>query len=138
LREPSGSSFSGFFGNGVALNLKYLFAFFKSRRLKLGNSKEFRWEEIVAGIPGGKIIRFISKFVDQNFTKNRPMARKERKIAPQASAGVPLFISILFAFRKAQRRREKKASENPLTPPPQVKRDLCLMVASKMTFLSGP
>jgi hypothetical protein len=76
--------------------------------------------------------------VDQNFNKNRPRARKEREIAPQASAGVPLCIKILLAFRKKQRRLEKKASEKAEDPPPQVKRELRLMIASKMTFLSGP
>jgi hypothetical protein len=53
----------------------------------------------------------ISKSVDQNFKENQPRAQKEKKLALQASAGVPLFRKILLAFRKKQRRREKKVSE---------------------------
>jgi len=54
------------------------------------------------------------------FKESLPRARKERQIAPQAlyragagqaSAGYPLSIKPLLAFRKAQRGREKKASE---------------------------
>jgi hypothetical protein len=80
----------------------------------------------------------ISKLVDQKFNENRPRTRKERKIAPQASAGIPLLMDPLPVFRKAQRRRGKKASEKQQNPPPQVNGDLRLMVASKMTFLLGP
>jgi hypothetical protein len=80
----------------------------------------------------------ISKSVDQNFKENQPRAQKERKIAPQASAGVPLCRKILLAFRKEQRRREKKASEKQQNPPPQVERELRLMIANKMNFLLGP
>jgi hypothetical protein len=70
--------------------------------------------------------------------KKRLRVRKERKIAPQASAGNPLGIKILPAFRKKQRRREKKVSEKSPNPPPPVKRELRLRIASKMTFLSDP
>jgi hypothetical protein len=45
-------------------------------------------------------MRFISKLVDQNFNKNWIRVRKERKIAPQASAGNPLSIKTLPEFRK--------------------------------------
>jgi hypothetical protein len=44
----------------------------------------------------------------------------------------------LLVFRKAQRGYEKKASEKWQAPPPQVKRDMRLMIASKMNFLAGP
>jgi hypothetical protein len=54
---------------------------------------------------------FISKLVDQIFNESLTRARKERQIAPQASAGYPPSINSLLAFRKAQRGREKKASE---------------------------
>jgi hypothetical protein len=79
-----------------------------------------------------------SKLVDQNFSKNKLRVRKERKIAPQASAGNPLGIKILLAFRKKKRRRGNKVSEKSQNPLPHVRRDLCLMIASKMTFLSDP
>ena len=43
-----------------------------------------------------------------------------------------------LAFRKAQRGRERKSSEDKRTLPPQLRRDRCLMIASKMTFLPDP
>jgi hypothetical protein len=43
-----------------------------------------------------------------------------------------------LAFRKAQRGREKIGSEEKRTPPPQLRRDMRLRFASKMTFLPGP
>jgi hypothetical protein len=58
-----------------------------------------------------KNLWFIPKLVDQIFNESLPRARKERQIAPQASAGYPLSINPLLAFRKAQRGREKKASK---------------------------
>jgi len=54
---------------------------------------------------------FIPKLVDQIFNESWPRARKERHIAPQASAGYPLPINSLLAIRKAERGRDKKASE---------------------------
>jgi len=54
---------------------------------------------------------FISKLVDQIFNESLPRARKERQIAPQASAGDPLSIICLLAIRKGQRGRDKKAPE---------------------------
>jgi hypothetical protein len=54
---------------------------------------------------------FISKLVGQIFNESLPGARKERQIAPQASAGYPLSINSLLAIRKAERGRDKKASE---------------------------
>jgi hypothetical protein len=56
-------------------------------------------------------MRFISKLVGQIFAESLPKAQKERQIAPQASAGYPLSINSLLAIRKAQRGRDKKASE---------------------------
>jgi hypothetical protein len=55
--------------------------------------------------------RIISQFVDQIFTESLARARKERQIAPQASAGYPLSRNSLLAFRKTQRGRQKKASD---------------------------
>jgi hypothetical protein len=52
-----------------------------------------------------------SKRVDRIFKESLPRSRKERQLAPQASAGYPLSINFGLAFRKAQREREKKASE---------------------------
>jgi hypothetical protein len=52
----------------------------------------------------------ISKLVDRIFYEGLTRARKERRIAPQASAGYPLSINSLLAFRKTERGREKKAS----------------------------
>jgi hypothetical protein len=52
----------------------------------------------------------ISKLVDRIFYEGLTRARKERRIAPQASAGYPLSINSLLAFRKKERGREKKAS----------------------------
>jgi hypothetical protein len=83
-------------------------------------------------------MRFISKSVDHNFHESLPRARKERQIAQQASAGYPLSINSPLVIRKAQRGRDKKASKKWQSPPPQVGRDLCRMIASKMTFLPGP
>jgi hypothetical protein len=54
---------------------------------------------------------FISKLVGQIFSQSLPRARKERQIAPQASAGYPLSINSLLAIRKAQRGRDEKALE---------------------------
>jgi hypothetical protein len=54
---------------------------------------------------------FISKLVDQIFHENLPGDQKERQLVPQASAGYPLFINPVLAFRKAQRGREKNGSE---------------------------
>jgi len=48
--------------------------------------------------------------VDRIFYEGLTRARKERRIAPQASAGYPLSINSLLAFRKKERGREKKAS----------------------------
>jgi hypothetical protein len=45
------------------------------------------------------------------FNETLPRARKERQIAPQASAGYPLSINSLLAIRKEQRGHDKKASE---------------------------
>jgi hypothetical protein len=59
----------------------------------------------------GLYIGFISKLVDHIFNETLPRSRKERQIAPQASAGYPLSINSLLAIRKAQRGRDKKASE---------------------------
>jgi len=56
-------------------------------------------------------MRIISKLVDQIFTESLVRDRKERQVAPQASAGYPLSINSLLAFRKAQRGWEKKTSE---------------------------
>jgi len=49
------------------------------------------------------------------------MARKERQIAPQASAGYPLSTDSLLAIRKAQRGRDKKAPEKWQNPPATVR-----------------
>jgi hypothetical protein len=64
-------------------------------------------------IPAFKIFYFgfISKLVGQIFYESLPRARKERQIAPQASAGYSLSINSLLAIRKAQRGRDQKASE---------------------------
>jgi len=56
-------------------------------------------------------IRIFSKLADQIFYESLPRARKERQIARQASAGHPLSIKPLLAIRKAERGRDKKASE---------------------------
>jgi hypothetical protein len=59
----------------------------------------------------------ISKLVDRIFYEGLTRARKERQIAPQASAGYPLPINPLLAFRKAERGREKKPPmKGPNTP----------------------
>jgi len=59
-------------------------------------------------------IGIISRLVGQIFDESLPRARKERQIAPQASAGDPLSINPLLAIRpwsglldKAQRGRDK-------------------------------
>jgi hypothetical protein len=59
-------------------------------------------------------------------------------MAPQASAGYPVSINSPLVIRKAQRGRDEKTSEKWKNPPPQLGRDMCLMIASKMTFLPGP
>jgi hypothetical protein len=58
-----------------------------------------------------KKIRIISNLADQTLNESLRRARKERQIAPQASAGVPLLLFPLLAFRKSQRRGEKKPLE---------------------------
>jgi hypothetical protein len=57
-----------------------------------------------------KQFRIISKLVNRIFYEGLTRARKERRIAPQASAGYPPSINSLLAFRKKERGREKKAS----------------------------
>jgi len=47
-------------------------------------------------------------------------------------------ISTFLAFRKAQRGREKKGTEDKKTPPPPLRKDPCLRIASKMAFVPGP
>jgi hypothetical protein len=59
---------------------------------------------------GANQLRIISKLVDQIFYEGLTRAREERRIAPQASAGYPLSINSLLAFRKKERGQEKKAS----------------------------
>jgi len=54
---------------------------------------------------------FISKLIGQISAESLPRARKERQLAPQASAGYPLSIDSLLAIRKAQRGPDQKASE---------------------------
>ncbi len=44
----------------------------------------------------------------------------------------------VLAFRQAQRGQEKKNPEDKRTPPPQLRRDTCLKLASKLTFLPDP
>ena len=48
----------------------------------------------------------------------------------------PIFPSL--SFRKPQRGREKKGSEDKGTPPPRLRRNPRLMIASKMTFVPSP
>ena len=45
--------------------------------------------------------RFISKLVDPILEESLARARKERQIAPKASAGYSLAINLLLPFRKA-------------------------------------
>jgi hypothetical protein len=75
------------------------------------------WTPAFAGVTiGGTFYEFI-KLVDRIFYRGLTRARKERQIAPQASAGYPLPINPLLAFRKAERGWEKKASmKGPNTP----------------------
>jgi hypothetical protein len=54
---------------------------------------------------------FISKFVDCNPAQSWIRARKERQLAPQASAGYPLSKLPLLPFRNVERGPEKKDSE---------------------------
>jgi len=54
----------------------------------------------------------ISKFVDHILHESFPRARKERQLAPQASAGYPLSLISLLVIRKAQRGRDTKASKD--------------------------
>jgi len=44
----------------------------------------------------------------------------------------------LLVFRKAQRGREKIGPEEKRTPPPQLRRDMRLRIASKMAFVPSP
>jgi hypothetical protein len=66
-----------------------------------------------------------------------PRARKERQIAPQASAGDPLFINSLLAIRKAQRGRDRKASEKWQNPPATVRERYVLHGCKQDDFSSG-
>jgi hypothetical protein len=59
----------------------------------------------------------ICKFADQIFHQSLPRGRKERQIAPQASAGYALSLISLLGIRKAQRGRDKKASKKSQDPP---------------------
>jgi hypothetical protein len=49
----------------------------------------------------GPNFRFISKLVDHIPEESLARARKERQIAPQASAGYSFAINLLPPFRKA-------------------------------------
>ena len=57
------------------------------------------------------------------FCEGLTRARKERQIAPQASAGYPLSINSLLAFRKKDRGWEKKASMKGLNTPATAKEE---------------
>jgi len=52
--------------------------------------------------------------------------------------GILLSMVPPLSFRKAQRGREKKGIEDKGTPPPPLRRNLCLVIASKMTFVPSP
>jgi hypothetical protein len=67
--------------------------------------------------------------------------RKERSRSERDAAsigGILLSITLRLVFRKAQRGRERKSSEEKRTLPPRLRKDTCLMIASKMTFLPDP
>jgi hypothetical protein len=83
-------------------------------------------------------IRIISQLVDQNLNSMPARAWKERPIAPQARAGYPLSLIPRSFFRKAERGREKIASKHRRTPPPGLRRNARLVVASQRAFLPGP
>jgi hypothetical protein len=52
--------------------------------------------------------------------------------------GILLAITPSPTFRKAQRGREEKTLMKSPKPPPPIRRDMCLMIASNMTCLPGP
>jgi len=64
--------------------------------------------------------------------------REGKAVCAARLGGISLSIDPLLAFRRAQRGREKQSPEDHRTPPPQLRRDTCLRIASKMTFLPGP
>jgi hypothetical protein len=91
------------------------------------------------------LIWIISKLVDRRIDKSLARARSETRLYEKEKAvcaarlgGISLFINPLLPFRRAQRGREKRSSEEGKTPPPQLRRDTCLRIASKMAFLPGP
>jgi hypothetical protein len=65
----------------------------------------------ILGFECKKLIRFISKLAGRILAESLPRARKERRVAQQASAGFSRSLNPLPAIRKAQRGLDKKASE---------------------------
>jgi len=86
----------------------------------------------------GKNKRIISKLVDRIFCEGLTRARKERRIAPQASAGYPLSINSLLAFRKTERGREKKASMKSQNTPATAKERYMPYDCKQYDFPSAP
>ena len=69
----------------------------------------------------------------------KPGKGSEWKPDCAASIGGILFSIFAFlVFRKAKRGQEKKGLEDKRTPPPRRSRVSCLMIASKMAFVSNP
>ena len=75
------------------------------------------------------------QIIGQTFYENLPKARKERQIAPQASAGYPLSINSLPAIRKASDGVLRKLERNSRRRLRELGRDICLTVAANLAFL---
>ncbi len=81
--------------------------------------------------------RIISKLVDRIFHESLAWARDERQIAPQASAGYcPPYLLCLPSAKPTG--AGKKGPKDNRTPPPQLRSNPCLMIASKMAFIPSP
>jgi hypothetical protein len=80
----------------------------------------------------------ISQFVDQIFCESLTRARKERQIAPQASAGYCFSNSPRVTSAKHRGGREKKFSMRPQHTPAAAKRGQVPHDCKQYDFPSGP
>jgi hypothetical protein len=81
---------------------------------------------------------WISQFVDPIFCESLTRARKERQIAPQASAGYCFPNSPRLTSAKHSGRREKKSSMRPPDTPATAKKGQLPHDCKQYDFPSGP
>ncbi len=109
-----------------------------SGRKSVGNRERDKNWYFIRSAFSDKKIKISSQLGDQNLEEILARDRKERPIAPQAPAGYPHFLTSRPIFRKARRGRKKRISEERRTPPPELRRNMRLVVANNRAFLPVP